>query len=66
VLPAALLWAEEHGPIRLRDFDPRKLARELWAERPPVPRPRGRLPRPRLRRPSLRLPRLRRRRGSRA
>ncbi len=64
VLPAALLWAEEHGPITLRDFDPRKLARELWAGRPHVRRPR--IPRPRMRRPSFRLPRLGRRRGSRA
>lgn len=64
VLPAALLWAEEHGPITLRDFDPRYVARELWAERPRgLPRPR--LRRPRLRRPSLRLPRLGRRRGTR-
>ena len=31
VLPAALLWAEEHGPITWRDFNPRRLARELWA-----------------------------------
>ena len=59
VLPAALLWAEEHGPITLRDLDPRRLARGMWEGRP-----RGRLPRPP--RPSLRLPRLGRRRGSRA
>jgi hydrophobe/amphiphile efflux-3 (HAE3) family protein len=65
-LPAALMWAEEHGPIELRDFDPRKIGRVLWEERPHLPRPRGRVPRPRLRRPSFRLPRLRRRRGSRA
>ena len=67
VLPAALLWAEEHGPITLRDFDPRKIGRSVWEERPHVSRPR--LPRPRVprpRRPSFRLPRLRRRRGSRA
>ena len=24
VLPAALLWAEEHGPFSLRDLDPRR------------------------------------------
>ncbi|MDQ3588409.1 MAG: MMPL family transporter [Actinomycetota bacterium] len=59
VLPAALLWAEEHGPITLRDLDPRRLARELWESRP-----RGRLPRPPRR--SLRAPRFGRRRGSRA
>ena len=64
VLPAALLWAEEHGPITLRDFDPRRLARELWAGRPHVRRPR--MPRPRCGGPRSRLPRLRRRRGSRA
>ena len=23
VLPAALVWSEEHGPFRLRDLDPR-------------------------------------------
>ena len=34
VLPAALLWAEQHGPFTLRDLDPRPLARELWAARP--------------------------------
>jgi predicted RND superfamily exporter protein len=67
VLPAALLWAEEHGPITLRDFDPRKIGRTVWEERPHVSRPRVRRPRvPRPRRPSFRLPRLRRRRGSRA
>jgi hypothetical protein len=34
VLPAALLWAEQHGPFTLRDLDPRPLARELWDARP--------------------------------
>jgi len=58
VLPAALLWAEEHGPITLRDLDPRRLAHELREGRS-----RGRLRRPRA---SLRTPRLGRRRGSRA
>jgi uncharacterized protein len=29
VLPAALLWAEQHGPFRARDLDPRPLARRL-------------------------------------
>jgi uncharacterized protein len=48
VLPAALLWAEQHGPFSLADLDPRPLARELWAARPVA-----RLPRPR-RRPRLR------------
>ncbi|MDQ3720644.1 MAG: hypothetical protein M3350_07700 [Actinomycetota bacterium] len=59
VLPAALLWAEEHGPITLRDLDPRRLARGRGQGRP-----RRRLPRPP--RPSLRTPRLGRRRGFRA
>jgi predicted RND superfamily exporter protein len=31
VLPAALVWAEEHGPFRLSDLDPRPLAAEAWA-----------------------------------
>ena len=54
VLPAALLWAEEHGPITLRDFDPRRVARGLWAERPRgLPRPRReRRPFPDLGRPA--------------
>jgi hydrophobe/amphiphile efflux-3 (HAE3) family protein len=34
VLPAALLWAEQHGPFTLRDLDPRPWLRELWAARP--------------------------------
>jgi uncharacterized protein len=34
VLPAALLWAEQHGPFRLRDLDPRPLLLELWDARP--------------------------------
>jgi uncharacterized protein len=47
VLPAALLWAEEHGRFRLRDLDPRRLAaagtRELaeaarGLRRPELPR----------------------------
>lgn len=45
VLPAALVWAEEHGPFGLRDLDPR-----AWLRRPRLPRP-PRFPRPRLRRP---------------
>ncbi|MEA2388798.1 MAG: uncharacterized protein QOG41_1571, partial [Thermoleophilaceae bacterium] len=35
VLPAALVWAEEHGPFRLSDLDPRRLAaagRQQFAE----------------------------------
>jgi hypothetical protein len=44
VLPAALLWAEEHGRFTLRDLDPRRwgpaLGRELWDARPPRPFPR--------------------------
>jgi uncharacterized protein len=34
VLPAALLWAEEHGPFSLRDLDPRPLVRGLRGSRP--------------------------------
>ena len=37
VLPAALVWAERHGPFRARDADPRRLARTLGSIR--VPRP---------------------------
>jgi hypothetical protein len=71
VLPAALVWAEQHGAFSLRDLDPRPFLAELrdafgdlWARRPGLPRvPRPRLGRPRLGRPRLgrpRLPRLRR------
>ena len=55
VLPAALVWAEEHGPFRLSDLDPRPLLSGLRDR----PRPRVRLPRPR--RPSVRALRARRR-----
>jgi predicted RND superfamily exporter protein len=34
VLPAALMWAEEHGPFSVRDLDPRPRLRQLWALRP--------------------------------
>jgi uncharacterized membrane protein YdfJ with MMPL/SSD domain len=34
VLPAALVWAEQHGPFTLRDLDPRPPLRALWAARP--------------------------------
>ena len=37
VLPAALLWAEQHGPFTLRDLDPRPALRELWDARPAPP-----------------------------
>jgi predicted RND superfamily exporter protein len=30
VLPAALMFAEEHGPLRRSDFDPRPLLRSAW------------------------------------
>ena len=56
VLPAALVWAEQHGPFRLRDLDPRPLLADLRR------RPRPSLPRiPRPRRPSVRALRPRRR-----
>lgn len=54
VLPAAIVWAEQRGPIRPRDLDPRAWLRalRLWLrdlrEHPPA------LPRPRLPRPALR------------
>jgi hydrophobe/amphiphile efflux-3 (HAE3) family protein len=34
VLPAALVWAEEHGPFSVRDLDPRPLLRGLRGPRP--------------------------------
>jgi uncharacterized protein len=37
VLPAALLWAEQHGPFRVRDLDPRPRLRSLRAPRRRVP-----------------------------
>jgi hydrophobe/amphiphile efflux-3 (HAE3) family protein len=30
LLPAALMWADQHGRFRLTDLDPRPLARSLW------------------------------------
>ena len=46
VLPAALVWAEQHGAFEIRDLDPRRLLRRRGA------RPGGLRPRP-LRRPSV-------------
>jgi hydrophobe/amphiphile efflux-3 (HAE3) family protein len=34
VLPAALMWAEQHGPFTLRDLDPRRLLARLRFRRP--------------------------------
>jgi hydrophobe/amphiphile efflux-3 (HAE3) family protein len=42
VLPAALLWAEQHGAFTVRDLDPRPLLREAWAARPALALPRRR------------------------
>ena len=39
VLPAALVWAEEHGPFSLRDLDPRPWLRQLRAQRTPADAP---------------------------
>ena len=39
VLPAALIWAEEHGPFKLSDLDPRKLVRALRRGSLSLPRP---------------------------
>ena len=52
VLPAALVWAEQHGSFRLSDLDPRRLTRSLRDRKGSRGLPRPRLPRPR--RPSLR------------
>ncbi len=45
VLPAALVWSEEHGPLRRSDFDPRPRLRSLrerirGLKRPTIGRPR--------------------------
>jgi hypothetical protein len=45
VLPAALVWSEQHGRLRRSDFDPRPLFRSLWSwlrglRRPRIGRPR--------------------------
>jgi uncharacterized protein len=58
VLPAALVWAEQHGPFSARDLDPRPILAGAWwglragledlRSRARLPRPRVRLPRPRL------------------
>jgi uncharacterized membrane protein YdfJ with MMPL/SSD domain len=62
VLPAALIWAEEHGPFGARDLDPRPFFRELGSA---LRDGAARLPSPRPRRPSVRAlrPRLPRRHG---
>jgi predicted RND superfamily exporter protein len=63
VLPAALVWAEQHGPFTLRDLDPRPPAREAWAARGSLVPARAslRLPRLSVRLPRPRLPRRRQR-----
>jgi predicted RND superfamily exporter protein len=40
VLPAALMWAEQHGPFRLSDLAPRRLRRRVRSLRPRFRRPR--------------------------
>ena len=57
VLPAALVWAEQHGPFRLADLDPQAALRGLRG--PPGGRASARARRPRARSPSLRLSRRR-------
>jgi uncharacterized protein len=42
VLPAALLWAEQHGAFSVRDLDPRPALRQAWAARPAFALPRRR------------------------
>jgi hypothetical protein len=34
VLPAALMWAEQHGRFTLSDLDPRRPLRWAWSRRP--------------------------------
>jgi hypothetical protein len=31
VLPAAIVWAEQRGRLRVSDLDPRPLARAAWS-----------------------------------
>ena len=45
VLPAALIWAEQHGPFRVADLDPRRLLRAAGGIRPRLVRPRFPWPR---------------------
>ncbi len=45
LLPAALVWAEEHGPFGWRDLDPRPFFREVWAAIRSIRQPRFRRPR---------------------
>jgi len=45
VLPAALVWAEQHGSFRLGDLDPRSALRRLRAAGSGRPVPRLRVPR---------------------
>ncbi|MDQ4048489.1 MAG: MMPL family transporter, partial [Actinomycetota bacterium] len=52
VLPAALVWAERHGPFSWGDLDPRPFLRELADALRSIPLPRPRYPR--RRRPSVR------------
>jgi hydrophobe/amphiphile efflux-3 (HAE3) family protein len=37
VLPAAIVWAEQHGPFTLRDLSPLRLLRALRSARPSLP-----------------------------
>ena len=53
VLPAALMVAEEHGPLRASDFDPRRALRAAWRGIRGLPRRRPHLRRPKLGRPHL-------------
>jgi uncharacterized membrane protein YdfJ with MMPL/SSD domain len=55
VLPAALVWAERHGPFGLADLDPRPFVRELAGAVRSIPLPRPRTPR--RRRPPVQAPR---------
>jgi uncharacterized protein len=73
VLPAALVWAEQHGPFTLQDLDPRPGLAVLWGalrrarlRRPRLPRLRPRRPRPGAPGPMWELRRRFFRRGSRA
>jgi hydrophobe/amphiphile efflux-3 (HAE3) family protein len=54
VLPAAIVWAEQHGRLKIADLDPRPLARSAWAGLRALPGTIARLRPPRPRVPGIR------------
>ncbi|MEA2441995.1 MAG: uncharacterized protein QOH76_3419 [Thermoleophilaceae bacterium] len=54
VLPAAIVWAEQHGRLKASDFDPRPLVRAAWAGLRTLPGTVTRMRFPRMRIPGIR------------